>query len=59
MLDLDFHRCIVPYQRFTNSIENYFSILKARLQKLDGVTHAKLKEKRTNSCFINVVNEIT
>jgi len=28
----------------TNSIENYFSILKSRLQKLDGLTHEKLKE---------------
>ena len=34
----------VPYQHFTNSIENYFSMLKSRLQKLDGLTHIKLKE---------------
>ena len=38
----------VPYQHFTNSIENYFSILKSRLQKLhklgDGLTHSELKE---------------
>lgn len=34
----------VPYQHFTNSIENYFSMLKSRLQKLDGLTHAELKE---------------
>ena len=34
----------VPYQHFTNSIENYFSMLKSRLQKLDGLTHEKLKE---------------
>ena len=38
----------VPYQHFTNSIENYFSILKTLLQKLDGLTqkltHEKLKE---------------
>jgi len=27
----------VPYQHFTNSIENYFSMLKSRLQKLEGV----------------------
>ena len=25
----------VPYQHFTNSIENYFNMLKSRLQKLD------------------------
>lgn len=34
----------VPYQHFTNSIENYFSMIKSRLQKLDGLTHEKLKE---------------
>ena len=34
----------VPYQHFTNSIENYFSMLKSRLQKLDELTHEKLKE---------------
>jgi len=38
----------VPYQHFTNSIENYFSMLKSRLQKLDGLTHEKLKENITN-----------
>jgi len=38
----------VPYQHFTNSIENYFSMLKSRLQKIHklghGLTHEKLKE---------------
>ncbi len=34
----------VPYQHFTNSIENYFSMLKSRLQKIDGLTRTKLKE---------------
>ena len=38
----------VPYQHFTNSIENYFSMLKSRLQKLDGLTYEKLKENITN-----------
>jgi transposase len=33
----------VPYQHFTNSIENYFSMLKSRLQKLDGLTYDELK----------------
>ena len=33
----------VPYQHFTNSIENYFSMMKSRLQKLDGLTHKELK----------------
>ena len=40
-----------PYQHFTNSIENYFSMLKSRLQKLDGLTHAELEE--------NIINTIT
>lgn len=31
------------YQCFTNSIENYFSMMKSRLQKLDGLTHKELK----------------
>jgi len=43
----------VPYQHFTNSIENYFSMLKSRLQKLDGLTHTKLKEN-----IENVINKI-
>ena len=34
----------VPYQHFTNSIENYFSMLKSRLQKLDGLTYVELKK---------------
>ena len=34
----------VPYQHFTNSIENYFSMLKSRLQKLDGLKYEILKE---------------
>ena len=33
----------IPYQHFTNSIENYFSMMKSRLQKLDGLTHKELK----------------
>jgi len=43
----------VPYQHFTNSIENYFSMLKSRLQKLNGLTHIKLKENITK-----VISEI-
>jgi hypothetical protein len=34
----------VPYQHFTNSIEKYFSMLKSRLQKLDGLTYNELKK---------------
>jgi len=38
----------VPYQHFTNSIENYFSMLKSRLQKEEGLTYEKLKENISN-----------
>jgi len=34
----------VPYQHFTNSIENYFSMLKSRLQKLEGLKYENLKK---------------
>lgn len=43
----------VPYQHFTNSIENYFSMLKSRLQKLDGLTYDELKKN-----IEKVLNEI-
>jgi len=33
-----------PYQYFTNSIEKYFSMLKSRLQKLEGLKYENLKE---------------
>ena len=33
----------VPYQHFTNSIKNYFSILKSRLQKTEGLKYTDLK----------------
>lgn len=32
----------VPYHHFTNSIENYFSMMKSRLYKLDGLTLTNL-----------------
>ena len=43
----------VPYQHFTNSIENYFSMLKSRLHKLDGLKYENLKEN-----IAKVINEI-
>ena len=46
----------VPYQHFTNSIENYFSMLKSRLQKLDGLTHTELKENITKT-ILNIPKE--
>ena len=39
----------VPYQHFTNSIENYFSMLKSRLQKLDGLSYEELKRNIENT----------
>ena len=36
--------CKLPYQHFTNSIEIYFSMLKSRLQKLNGLKYENLKE---------------
>ena len=36
--------CLFTNSFFTNSIENYFSMLKSRLQKLDGLIDEKLKE---------------
>ena len=33
----------VPYQHFTNSIENYFSMLKSRLQKNEGLKYTDIK----------------
>ena len=45
----------VPYQHFTNSIENYFSIMKSRLQKLDGLTHTELKENIPKEKYRNII----
>jgi len=39
----------VPYQHFTNSIENYFSMLKSRLQKLDGLSYEDIKNNVENA----------
>ena len=33
----------VPYQHFSNAIENFFSMLKSRLQKEEGITYTDLK----------------
>ena len=33
-----------PYQHYTNAIENYFSILKSKLRKLEGIKYGELKE---------------
>lgn len=33
----------IPYQHYTNGIENYFSVLKSKLQKMEGLTYKDLK----------------
>ena len=38
----------VPYQHFTNSIENYFSMLKSRLQKTEGLKYTDIKTNIAN-----------
>lgn len=32
----------VPYQHFTNTIEQFFSVLKSKLRKMSGMSHSKL-----------------
>ena len=34
----------IPYQHFSNAIENYFSMLKSKLQKYSGLKYTDLKE---------------
>jgi transposase len=34
----------VPYQHFTNSIENYFSMFKSKLNKLEGLKYEDIKQ---------------
>ena len=43
----------VPYQHFTNAIENWFSLLKSRLQKKSGLTHKDL-EKNINDAIRDI-----
>jgi transposase len=39
----------VPYQHFTNSIENYFSMLKSKMQKLEGLTYENIRNNIQHS----------
>jgi hypothetical protein len=34
----------IPYQHYTNVIENYFSIFKSKIRKLEGLTYTEIKE---------------
>ena len=38
----------VPYQHFTNAIENWFSVLKSKLQKKQGLTYNHLQTNIAN-----------
>ena len=44
----------VPYQHFTNAIENWFSVMKSKLQKKEGLTYNNLKQN-----IQNVIEEIS
>ena len=47
----------VPYQHFTNAIENFFSVFKSRLQKKIGITYQELKSNIKDS-IKDIPNEI-
>jgi len=38
----------IPYQHYTNAIENYFSMIKSKLRKMDGITYDDLKNVLNN-----------
>lgn len=44
----------VPYQHYTNAIEQFFSMLKSHLQKLDGLTYENL-----NKNILDIINVIS
>ncbi len=39
----------IPYQHFTNAIENYFSVLKSRLRKMEGLKYTEIKGNIVNA----------
>jgi hypothetical protein len=41
-----------PYQHYTNVIENYFSVLKSKLRKIEGIKYNELKENIKNALKI-------
>lgn len=52
----------IPYQHYTNAIENFFSILKSKLEKMEGYKYEELKEniqkaidKIPNSTYKNIL----
>lgn len=44
----------VLYQHFTNSIENYLSMMKARLRKIEDLTHGKIKQNISKEKYENI-----
>ena len=42
----------VPYQHFSNAIENYFSMMKSKLHKLNGLKYENLKENIVKAIYI-------
>ena len=42
----------VPYQYFTNAIENLFSVFKSRIQKKVGITYSELKKNIKETCQV-------
>ena len=47
----------VPYQHFTNAIENFFSVFKSQLQKKIGITYQELKSNIKDT-LKDIPNEI-
>ena len=39
----------VPYQHYTNAIENYFSVLKSQLRKMEGLKYTEIKGNIVNA----------
>lgn len=48
----------VPYQHFTNTIENWFSVLKSKLQKKKGLIYNHLQSNIANVFVRYTINNI-
>ena len=50
----------VPYQHFTNAIENWFSVLKSKLQKKEGLTYNYLQSNIEKlSILFQIFNKVS
>lgn len=47
----------IPYQHFTNAIENYFSLFKSKIRKLEGLKYTEIKEN-IDKIIKNIPKEI-